>query len=75
MREPGTRKGKHVMLAFSCTPNRSNIELFSGRSGADLGPPGRNTGSKRLSGKLFPQCLDNRRRDDDLRLLKGRFEA
>ena len=28
-----------------------------------------------LSGKLFPQGLDNGRRDDDLRLLKGRFEV
>ena len=28
-----------------------------------------------LSGKLFPQGLDNGRRDDDLRLFKRRFEA
>jgi len=63
------------MLAFSCTPNRSNIELFPERSGTDLVSPGHNTGFKSLSRKLFPQGLDNGRRDDDLRLLKGRFEA
>lgn len=35
------RKKTAFLLSFSCTPNRSNIELFSGRSGANLGTPGR----------------------------------
>lgn len=40
------RKKTAFLLSFSCTPNRSNIELFSGRSGANLGTPGRYSGAK-----------------------------
>lgn len=47
------RKKTAFLLSFSCTPNRSNIELFSGRSGANLVPAGCHSGSKSDPLKLY----------------------